>query len=117
MPGYCSQLTRRNMSVTIPPGCSEYVVTPVPGEANYMGLSVADLGTMGQANTVADPGFPRGRCADCKGGGANLPFCPISLKNYMKIMYPRGMRIPGAPLGSTNVLITYLPEICTKIEK
>ena len=33
MPGYCSQLTRRSISVTIPPGCSEYVVTPVPGKS------------------------------------------------------------------------------------
>ena len=31
-------------------------------------------------SSVADPGFPRGGCANCKGGGGNLLFLPISPK-------------------------------------
>ena len=34
---------------------------------------------------VADPGFPRGGCANYKGGGANLLFLPIFPKNCMKL--------------------------------
>ena len=50
---------------------------------------------------VADPGFPRRGCTNCKGGGANLLFLPIFPKNCMKLkkFSPRGgeARIPGAP--------------------
>ena len=53
-----------------------------------------------QWKPVADPRFPRGGCAKCKGGGANLLFLPIFAKNCMKLKKfgPRGgARVPGAP--------------------
>ena len=50
---------------------------------------------------VADPGFPRGGCANCKGGGAILLFLPIfpqKLHEIKEIWTERGGRVPGAPL-------------------
>ena len=48
---------------------------------------------------MADPGFPRGGCANCKGGGANLLFLTIFPKNCMKLKKfgPRGGRASLAP--------------------
>ena len=50
---------------------------------------------------VVDPGFPRGRGANPPGGGANIGFCQIFPKNWMKLKEfgPRG---EGASLTSAN---------------
>ena len=50
-------------------------------------------------NSVADPGFPRGGCANPQGGGANLLFghnCPENCMK-MKEFGPRGGRASLVP--------------------
>ena len=55
--------------------------------------------------SVADPGFPRGGCGNCKGGDANLLFLPIFPQNCMKLKkFGPGGSVPDPPPpGSANV--------------
>ena len=57
-----------------------------------------------QTPAVADPGFPRGGCANHKGGGANLLFLPIFPKNCMKLKKfgLGGGASLAPPFGSAN---------------
>ena len=48
--------------------------------------------------SVADPGFPRGGCGNCKGGDANLLFLPIFPQNCMKLKkFGPGGSVPDPP--------------------
>ena len=50
---------------------------------------------------MVDPGYSRGGGANPRGGGANIRFCQIFPKNYIKLKEfgpPWGGGVPRAPL-------------------